>query len=116
MDVSEVRVVSDAAETKRRIEDDRFRQHRLNKLQSEAISSAKANASIESKWVDLLAKEIPHELEQEIRMQQQNCNAIIKSKDDLITEFLRELRGKDEEYILTLKKQVIRFPLMILVW
>jgi dynein regulatory complex protein 1 len=75
-------------------------------MQNEAISSSKANASIESKWVDLLAKDIPQELESEIHQQMQDCNAIIKSKDDLILEFQKQLRYKDEEYVNTLRKQV----------
>lgn len=71
----------------------------MNKLQQEALSSAKANAAVEMKWAELLEKSIPQELYHEIQTQMTDCNTIIKSKDQLIKEFQNQLRAKDEEYI-----------------
>lgn len=104
-DVTEIRVISDENELKRRGKDEEFRRERLSKLQREAIQSAKANAAIEMRWAELLERDIPQELHKEIQTQMITCRASIKSKDDIIKEFQCQLRGKDEEYVKTLRKQ-----------
>ena len=104
-EVTQVRVVNDESEAKRRIDDERMRHERLAKLQHEALTSAKANAAIEMKWAELIEKEIPQELHQDIQAQMTGCASIIKSKDNLISEFLMQLRGKDEEYVRSLRQQ-----------
>ena len=57
------------------------------------------------KWGELLEKEIPQELYHDIQVQIESCNAIIKSKDDLIHDFQQQLRTKDEEYVRTLRQE-----------
>ena len=104
-DVTSVRVATDEAESRRRVEDERMRHERLTKLQTEALSSAKANAAIEMKWAELLEKEIPQELHHDIQQQMAACAAIIASKDNLTNEFLMQLRSKDEEYVRALRQQ-----------
>ena len=103
--VTEIRVISDDNELKRRGKDEDLRRDRLIKLQKEAIHSAKANAAIEMRWAELLERDIPQELHTEIQTQMVTCRASIKSKDDIIKEFQRQLRSKDEEYVRTLRKQ-----------
>ena len=125
-DVTEVKLLADATEAKRRvgklcfilhllgfphnhgvvIEDERMKKYRLSRLQNEAIGSSLANQNVEKKWVELLAKDIPGELDREIRSQQEECRKIIQSKDELIAEFQKQLRMKDEEYVTSLRKQV----------
>lgn len=104
-EVTSVRVKTNDEEAKRRIEDDELRRGRLTKLQQEALASAKANAAIEMKWAELLEKDIPQELHQEIQLQLDSCSGIIQSKDELIASFQTQLRGKDEEYVRTVRKQ-----------
>ena len=104
-DVTSVRVATNDAEAKRRIQDEELRRSRLSKLQQEALASAKANAAIEMKWGELLDKEIPQELHHDIQQQMESCNAIIRSKDELINDFQQQLRAKDEEYVRTLRQQ-----------
>lgn len=104
-DVTAIRVATNDAEAKRRIDDEELRRLRLSKLQQEALASAKANAAIEMKWGELLDKEIPQELHHDIQQQIESCNAIIRSKDELINDFQQQLRSKDEEYVRTLRQQ-----------
>jgi dynein regulatry complex protein 1 len=104
-DVTSVRVRTDEAESRRRVEDEKMRHERLTKLQQEALSSAKANAAVEMKWAELLEKEIPQELHHDIQQQMAACAAIIASKDNLTNAFLMQLRGKDEEYVRALRQQ-----------
>ena len=83
-----------------------MKKYRLSRLQNEAIGSSQANQNVEKKWVELLSKDIPGELDHEIREQQEECNKIIQSKDELIFEFQKQLRMKDEDYVHSLRKQV----------
>jgi dynein regulatry complex protein 1 len=103
--VTGLRVKSDTIESKRRAEEDDTRKDRLGKLQGEAFSSAKANAAIEMRWAELLEKEIPQELHEEMQHQMAACTEVIKSKDELIAEFQLQLRAKDEEYVRALRQQ-----------
>ncbi len=57
--VTEVRIETNDAEARRRVDDEQIKKNRLMKLQQEALTSAKANAAIEMKWTELLEKEIP---------------------------------------------------------
>lgn len=104
-DVTSIRLATDNAEAKRRAEDDDLRRERLGKLQHEALASAKANAAVEMKWAELFDKETPQELYHDIQAQMAACAAIIRSKDDLIADFQKQLRAKDEEYVRTLRQQ-----------
>lgn len=102
--VTDVHIETNDAEARRRVEDEDVRKSRLSKLQQEALTSAKANAAIEMKWTELLEKDIPQELFQEIQLQMQACSAIIASKDDLIKDFTKQLHAKDEEYVRALRQ------------
>lgn len=104
-EVTQLRVKTDVAEAKRRLGDEEIRKERLSKLQQEAFASAKANAAIDMKWSELLTKDIPQELHKDISVQNEACAAIIRSKDELIAEFQRQLRAKDEEYVRGLRQQ-----------
>lgn len=55
------------------------------KLLVEAEQSASDNAAVASRWQGLLYKEVPQDLFTEIEAQRQACEAIIASKDRLIT-------------------------------
>lgn len=102
--VTASRVATHDYESKRRIEEEDVKKNRLLKLQNEALVSAKANAAIEMKWTELLDKEIPQELHHEIQLQMESCNAVIRSKDELIHDFQQQLRSKDEEYVRALRQ------------
>lgn len=103
--VTASRVATNDFEAKRRVDEEDVKRNRLAKLQQEALNSAKANAAIEMKWAELLEKEIPQELHHEIQIQIESCNSIIRSKDELISDFQQQLRAKDEEYVRALRQQ-----------
>ena len=65
----------------------------------------KANAAIEMRWAELMEKNMPKELHEEMQRQMVSCQEVIRSKDELIVEFQRQLRAKDEEYVRALKQQ-----------
>jgi dynein regulatry complex protein 1 len=104
-EVTKVRIEIDAGESQRRVNDENLRRERLTKLQREAFTSAKANAAIEMKWAELLEQSIPQALHHEIKNQMDACQKVIQSKDDIISEFQKQLRSKDEEYVKSLRSQ-----------
>ncbi len=104
-EITDMRVKTDINEANRRTEEDNMKKDRLGKMQQEAFSSAKANAAIEMRWAELMEKVMPKELHEEMQMQMVSCQEVIKSKDELIVEFQRQLRAKDEEYVRALKQQ-----------
>ncbi|KAJ1631920.1 sperm tail-domain-containing protein [Pavlovales sp. CCMP2436] len=118
--VTDVRARGDNRENERRIEEEKGRQGRRQKLLYEAESSARQNAAVAMKWSSLFEQEIPQELLSEIELQRDTCSRIIASKDFLVKEFKSELKGKaraapltkpawsrvcDDEYVKALKRQ-----------
>lgn len=108
-----VRIVGDIRENERRIHEEVNRQNRRQKLLYEAESSARQNAAVAMKWSALFDKEIPQDLLQEIQVQREACDRIIHSKDRLVRDFRLELKGKDDEYIKSLKKQAEDVDLLL---
>lgn len=104
-DITSIRVEADFTESKRRVQEEDKRQHRLHNLQGEALTSGKKNASVEMRWAELMEYNMPLELATEMAKQRTACEEIINSKDKLIAEFQRELKIKDEEYVKALKQQ-----------
>jgi dynein regulatry complex protein 1 len=104
-EVTTIRINADNRENRRRISEEDKRQDRLRRLQEEAIESGKRNAAVEMRWQELMGYNMPQELLRELNMQRAGCEAIISSKDSLIQEFRLELKGKDEEYVKSLKQQ-----------
>ena len=104
-EVTTIRIDADNRENRRRIAEEDKRQDRLRRLQEEAIESGKRNAAVEMRWQELMGYNMPQELLRELNMQRSACEAIISSKDKLIGQFRTELKGKDEEYVKSLKQQ-----------
>mmetsp|Transcript_31255 Transcript_31255/g.81992 ORF Transcript_31255/g.81992 Transcript_31255/m.81992 type:complete len:684 (-) Transcript_31255:652-2703(-) len=103
--VTDVRVEGDARENIRRIQEESKRQERRQKLLSEAETSAKKNATVAMTWANLFDMDVPLDLMRSIEGQKGACDRIISSKDELIREFVAELKAKDDEYVKALKRQ-----------
>ena len=69
------------------------------------MRSGKQNAAVEMRWAELLEQNMPQELQRDILDQKAACSSIIASKDGLISDFQTQLKGKDEEYVKSLKQQ-----------
>uniref|UniRef100_A0A8C3L0I5 Dynein regulatory complex protein 1 n=1 Tax=Chrysolophus pictus TaxID=9089 RepID=A0A8C3L0I5_CHRPC len=103
--VTDIQVAADLRETQRRAEQAELKSQRVEKLESEARSSADKFEEITSKWA--LAKEmtVPQELWQLLNPQQQPWTPLLEEKNKLIGELQQELKNKDEQYVQTIKKQ-----------
>lgn len=105
--VTDVRVVTDGLENKRRELSEVKLKERLVKLEGETHASANANMIIEAKWSDILELDIPQDLQNELKQQMIKCNAIVKSKDLLVENFQSYIREKDEEFVRVMRKQTL---------
>ncbi|KAK9817150.1 hypothetical protein WJX72_010361 [[Myrmecia] bisecta] len=105
LDVSAARVLGDAKEKERRIQDELQRQELRDRLLQEAEQSALQNAAVALQWVNLFGNEVPQDLYLEIQKQQAACNTIIASKDELTAGLKTQLKVKDDEYVRALKQQ-----------
>lgn len=56
-------------------------------MQTEAYTSGQQNAVIDMKWSELTNVGAPVELKNEIDKQKEMCEAVMKSKNNLIEEF-----------------------------
>ena len=101
--VTTVRVEADNIENRRRIVEEDKRHERLRRLQEEAIKSGKQNAAVGCAG-RLMNYNMPNDLRDELAKQTDMCKNIKDSKQGLI-EVQQELKSKDEDYVLALKKQ-----------
>jgi len=112
-DLTIIQLGGDDRENKRRVEEEDRHQELRGKLLAEAEHSARQNASVAMRWADLFSYEVPQELFEEIQKQRASCNMIIESKEQLIQEMKAELKGKDDDYVKSLKRQADDIDLMI---
>ena len=84
-----------------------------DKLLAGAEGSARDNAAIAGHWAELYALEVPQELQGEMHAQQAACAAIVQAKGGLVEEMKGELKGKDDEYVRTLKQQAEDVDLLL---
>jgi dynein regulatory complex protein 1 len=112
--VTNVRVEGDTEENERRIRQELKMESIQQKLQNEAVTSAKSNAAVQMRWPALKERNIPQDLLEDLNQQKTACDKIIRSKDRLITELNSELRNKDEEYVKALLKQTKDIDLLIM--
>ena len=84
-----------------------------DKLLAGAEGSACDNAAIAGRWAELYALEVPQELQGEMHAQQAACAAIVQAKGGLVEEMKGELKGKDDEYVRTLKQQAEDVDLLL---
>ena len=111
-DLTIIQLGGDDRENKRRVEEEDRHQELRGKLLAEAEHSARQNASVAMRWADLFSYEVPQELFEEIQKQRASCNMIIESKEQLIQEMKAELKGKDDDYVKSLKRQADDIDLM----
>ena len=103
--ITKIRSHAERNENIRRIQEDKLKGERANKIQTEVITSHKKNVEIDWTWQELEEKEDCEELAKDIEVQKEACKNIIQQKDELIKSFMEQLRDKDEEYIKAGMKQ-----------
>jgi len=103
--VSNVDIAAQAREFERRKEAHEGKKLRIKKLADEADQSLEKFEAIRRRWAGSLAREIPQELKDALNDQVRACDDLLSGKNELIADLNRELKGSEDEYVKTLKKQ-----------
>lgn len=111
--VTSVQVGGDARESERRVIEEEAKRSRIEKLQSEAKTSAEKFDDISKRWSAARMKEIPQDLHDMLKEQTTSCDAVIEEKNKLITILQQEVKQKDDDYVKDLKKQAGDIDLLI---
>lgn len=97
--ITEIKTKTDETENKRRIDEEKKKKDRANKITNEVITSHKKNVEIDWNWQELEEKEDCKELATDIEKQIVECKKIIADKEDLKEEFEKALHSKDKHYV-----------------
>lgn len=103
--VSNVYVAAQAREFDRRKESEEKKKVRIDKLQEEADQSLEKFEAIRRRWISSQSREIPQDLRDALNDQVKACDNLLSGKNVLLDELNRELKGSEDEYVKTLKKQ-----------
>jgi len=102
--VSKIRTDADNSEDNRRIIEDRLHSERYQSIQNEIVASTKQIEAAEFKWVDLLKIEQCDELAARMAEHKRECEEFLMKKQQLIDEFITELKDKDGFYVKALRR------------
>ena len=97
--ITQIKTDTDETENKRRIQEEKLKKDRANKITNEVITSHKKNVEIDWNWQELEEKEDCKELASDIDKQIIECKKIIADKEDLKSEFESALHAKDKHYV-----------------
>lgn len=111
--VSNVEVACDAREAALRREEDESRRLRKAKLEEEVKIATEKFDEITKRWEMAVKKDIPQELKQILKAQQEKCDHMIEEKNKLINDLQQDLKQKDDQYVKDLRKQAEDVDLMI---
>eukprot|EP00672_Neobodo_designis_P028568 CAMPEP_0174853812 /NCGR_PEP_ID=MMETSP1114-20130205/29583_1 /TAXON_ID=312471 /ORGANISM="Neobodo designis, Strain CCAP 1951/1" /LENGTH=694 /DNA_ID=CAMNT_0016088479 /DNA_START=51 /DNA_END=2135 /DNA_ORIENTATION=- len=108
--VTRYRVLTDAHEGHRRVEEEARALERRAKIDDDASHSHKAHGCIQMSFDNLFEQNpdqtvVPQELMEELTKQKSECKKVIDLKDKLIEELRRQMVAKEEEYVSSLKRQ-----------
>lgn len=102
--VSRIRTDADHNEDNRRVVEDRLHSDRYQSIQNEIVASTKQIEAAEFKWVDLLKIEQCDELSTRMTEHKKECEEFLLRKQQLIDEFITELKDKDGFYVKALRR------------
>eukprot|EP00730_Choanoeca_flexa_P017528 TRINITY_DN8455_c0_g1_i1.p1 TRINITY_DN8455_c0_g1~~TRINITY_DN8455_c0_g1_i1.p1 ORF type:complete len:755 (+),score=242.01 TRINITY_DN8455_c0_g1_i1:85-2265(+) len=103
--VTLVRVTADYAESKRRREEKTARTQRRQQLQDERDATMQLYERVHKMLEEAAGLHTAPELHEALLKQQEACKELIAQKDTLITDFQKQLKSKDDEYVRSLRAQ-----------
>ncbi|KAJ3323365.1 hypothetical protein HDV06_001885 [Boothiomyces sp. JEL0866] len=103
--VTNIRVGITARESIRRKEENAKAEQWAFKNKEESEQSKEAFEKIEQQWSKVEKLTGPYELNQLLLDQKKACTELLDIKNNLINDYLAELKSKDDEYVRELKRQ-----------
>lgn len=111
--MTNVRAGVTARESIRRAEEQSKVQLWENRELQELMASKSVDAQIEQCWQKVAKLSSPYHLDAVLSEQKKACGELLKIKDDLIADYVAELKVKDDEYVRELKRQTEEIGLII---
>uniref|UniRef100_A0A182P4I2 Dynein regulatory complex protein 1 C-terminal domain-containing protein n=1 Tax=Anopheles epiroticus TaxID=199890 RepID=A0A182P4I2_9DIPT len=105
--IEDVRVASDRHEVDRRMAEAEIKGTLLNKIHTESVDSVAKFQTTFEKWTEIKALKDPMLMNDELQLQKNRVEELLKQKDIIITECRRELQAADDRYARDIRKQIV---------
>ncbi|XP_055593336.1 dynein regulatory complex protein 1 homolog [Uranotaenia lowii] len=103
--IQDIRIANDKREVERRVKEAEIREELLEKLQTESTEAVAKFESITEKWSELKELKDPMGINDELQLQKERIQDLMKQKDIIIDECRKELEAADERYTRDIRKQ-----------
>ncbi|XP_035795284.1 dynein regulatory complex protein 1 homolog isoform X1 [Anopheles albimanus] len=105
--IEDVRVASDRHEVERRVAEADIKENLLSKIHAESVDSITKFQTTYEKWTEIKELKDPMMMNDELQLQKNRVEELLKQKDLIITECRKELLAADERYAKDIRKQIV---------
>ncbi|XP_053671663.1 dynein regulatory complex protein 1 homolog [Anopheles nili] len=105
--IEDVRVASDRHEVDRRMAEADIKENLLSKIHTESVDSVAKFQTTYEKWTEIKELKDPMLMNDELQLQKNRVEELLKQKDIIIAECRKELQAADERYARDIRKQVV---------
>ncbi|XP_058465651.1 dynein regulatory complex protein 1 homolog isoform X2 [Malaya genurostris] len=103
--VQDIQVANDKREVERRVKEAEIREELLETLHIETDEAVAKFETISEKWMELKKVKDPMGINDELQVQKECIQTLMKQKDNIIDECRKELKAADDRYTRDLLKQ-----------
>ncbi|KFB53080.1 AGAP002143-PA-like protein [Anopheles sinensis] len=105
--IEDVRVACDRHEVERRMTEADIKENLLSKIHNESVDSVAKFQTTYEKWTEIKELKDPMLMNDELQLQKNRVEELLKQKDIIITECRKELQAADERYARDIRKQIV---------
>uniref|UniRef100_A0A182SJE9 Dynein regulatory complex protein 1 n=1 Tax=Anopheles maculatus TaxID=74869 RepID=A0A182SJE9_9DIPT len=105
--IEDVRVASDRHEVDRRMAEADIKENLLSKIHTESVDSVAKFQTTYEKWTEIKELKDPMLMNDELQLQKNRVEELLKQKDIIITECRKELQAADDRYARDIRKQIV---------
>uniref|UniRef100_A0A182XGK8 Dynein regulatory complex protein 1 n=1 Tax=Anopheles quadriannulatus TaxID=34691 RepID=A0A182XGK8_ANOQN len=105
--IEDVRVASDRHEVERRMAEADIKGSLLSKIHTESVDSVAKFQTTFEKWTEIKALKDPMLMNDELQLQKNRVEELLKQKDIIIAECRKELQAADDRYARDIRKQIV---------
>ncbi|XP_049285154.1 dynein regulatory complex protein 1 homolog [Anopheles funestus] len=105
--IEDVRVASDRHEVERRMAEADIKESLLSKIHTESVDSVAKFQTTYEKWTEIKDLKDPMLMNDELQLQKNRVEELLKQKDIIIAECRKELQAADDRYARDIRKQIV---------
>ncbi|XP_052898249.1 dynein regulatory complex protein 1 homolog [Anopheles moucheti] len=105
--IEDVRVASDRHEVERRMAEADIKESLLSKIHTESVDSIAKFQTTYEKWTEIKELKDPMLMNDELQLQKNRVEELLKQKDIIIAECRKELQAADDRYARDIRKQIV---------